>query len=84
MHPSEASDVLVWSLDKDVASSNKHRIGLRRMDFDASTKRKMNMSYGDSKDGKVEDVKSVRNTHFMVKCLNTITGDHTKIDAWLH
>ena len=44
MCPSETSDVLVWPLDKDAMSSNKHRIGLRRMAFDASTKRKMCMS----------------------------------------
>ena len=38
------------------------------------------MSYGDSKDGKVEDGKSVHNTYVMVEDLKTITGAYVKID----
>ena len=80
MYPSERSDVLVWPLDKDVISSKKYRIGLRKMDFNLSTKKVTYMSYGDSKDGKVEDGKSVRSAYFMVKDLKTITGAYIKID----
>ena len=80
MHPSETSDVLVWPLDKDVISGKKHTIGLRRMAFDASTKKITYMSYGDSKDGKVEDGKSVHNACFMIKDMKRISGLYIKID----
>ena len=51
------------------------------MAFDVSTKKITYMSYGDSKDGKVEDGKSVHNTYYvMVKDLKTITGAYIKID----
>ena len=80
VYPSETSDVLVWPLHKDVISSKKYRIGLRRMAFDASTKKITYMSYGDSKDGKVEDGKSVHNTYFMIKDLKAISGVYVKID----
>ena len=50
------------------------------MAFDVSTKKKTYMSYGDLKDGKVEDGKSVHNTYVMVKDLKTITGAYIKRD----
>ena len=38
-------------------------------------------SHGNSKDGNIEDGKSARDAHFMVKDLSTITGACMKIDT---
>ena len=50
------------------------------MAFNVNTKKITYMSYGDSKDGKVEDGKSVHNTYFMIKDLKRISGVYIKID----
>ena len=79
-YPSEKSDILVWPLATEIKETKKYRIGLRRMAYKSSTNQIKYMSYGESKNGEVEDGQSVHSTYIMVKDLKVIRKVYMKID----